>query len=328
MVRTESSVRALDLRRLLQDLSFVDAPPGVGPGGPALELSVLSSERPLPMPTGDRDLFHGDGLRAIAAGGDVYVTEGTSLLHLEARQGRATARIAPGFLAQPNLVRQRFWAIGLLALLRARDLYGLHAAGLVDPSGAGVLLVGPSGSGKSTLALGLVRDGWQYLSDDAVLLRARQDGIGALALRRPFSVVRGASVHMDRPPGPASQQPPGARKRRVDVQSAYPAQHRSECRPATLVFPRIVGDARSTLRPLPRITALGRLLAQSGHELFDRPSMPRHVELLGRLVRQAAGYELCAGGDLHRRPAMLADLLADAREGRHGANHHRAHEPL
>lgn len=96
---------------------------------------------------------------------------------------RGDALLAPAFFHQPPLLRHQFWAFGVLKLLRALGLYGLHAAGLVARIGCGLLLVGDSGYGKSTLTIGLVRQGWGYLSDDAVLLRRVSEEIEAVALR-------------------------------------------------------------------------------------------------------------------------------------------------
>ena len=51
------------------------------------------------------------------------------------------------------------------------------------------------------------------------------------------------------------------------------------------------------------------LLTQSGPELFDRTTTSAHLDVLGRLLRQAVTYELVAGRDLHRAPHGLIDLL-------------------
>ncbi len=60
----------------------------------------------------------------------------------------------------------------------AMDVRGelcLHAALVVDPNGAGVVLLGDSGTGKSTTAMiaGL-HEGWRVASDDAVLILEEQ----------------------------------------------------------------------------------------------------------------------------------------------------------
>ena len=79
-----------------------------------------------------------------------------------------------------------------------------------------------------------------------------------------------------------------------------------------LLFARIVPSAQSALRPLDHLSALKYLLAQSGPQLFDRHTMAPHLEVLKRLVQQAASYELHAGLDLYQQPGLLGHLLAEA----------------
>ena len=94
----------------------------------------------------------------------------------------------------------------------------------------------------------------------------------------------------------------GGWKRRVRLEEAYPGQQVAECLPRGLLFPRIVPSAHSTVRPLDHLSALKYLLAQSGPQLFDRHTMAPHLEVLKRLVQQAASYELHAGRDLYQQP--------------------------
>jgi hypothetical protein len=300
-----------ELAGLLRDLSFVRTP-GLD-RRPSLSLTMHLYAQALRLPGKARQVFQAEGLCGLEDGEDFYLTEGTSHLHLLVSRGQGAAHLSPAFLCQPLLLRQRFWAFGLLKLLRPLGLYGLHAAGLVSPTGEGLLIVGGSGSGKSTLTIGLMRQGWHYLSDDAVLLRTQPEGVNALALRKPFSVDAGvAAAYSDLPLGKEGPHPSGRRKRRVEVHDAYPRQYASHCHPQALLFPQLIPQAQSTLRPLDRPRALGQLLAQSGPHLFDRSTMALHLEVLKRLLHQATPYELSAGRDLYHHPDKLVCLLAEA----------------
>jgi hypothetical protein len=79
-----------------------------------------------------------------------------------------------------------------------------------------------------------------------------------------------------------------------------------------IVFPRIVPQAASELRRLPGSVALRHLLDQSGPGLFDKPTMAAHLDVLSRLLRQTATYELLAGEDVYRSPQAFLDLLEHA----------------
>ena len=98
--------------------------------------------------------------------------------------------------------------------------------GLPAKDGEGVLLVGPSGSGKSTLAIGLIRAGWRYLSDDAVLLRHGSQGVEALACRRSFYIDAARSAdYSDLSLGEEAPDSNGGRRRRIGIDEAYPEQY-------------------------------------------------------------------------------------------------------
>jgi hypothetical protein len=57
----------------------------------------------------------------------------------------------------------------VVAGLHRHGLYAVHAGAVVGPAGA-VLVAGRSGQGKSTIVLGLVRRGFELLSDELALL--------------------------------------------------------------------------------------------------------------------------------------------------------------
>src|SRR5262249_54913107 len=150
-----------------------------------------------------------------------------------------------------------FWCFGLLKLLRPLGIYSLHAAGLATQDGVGVLLVGPSGSGKSTLAIELIREGWKYLSDDAVLLRSESEGIEALACRRSFYIDAAASAdYCDLWLAEEEPDSTGGKRRRVRIEEAYPGQYVFQCFPRIVIFPQITRQDQSTLKPIDSVRAL------------------------------------------------------------------------
>jgi len=258
-------------------------------------------------------VFQAEGFCGFVLGDAFYLTDWASLLHLQALEGQGTAQLAPTFGAQPRVVQRNFWAFGLLKLLRPLGFYSLHAAGVVPTHGRGVLIIGPAGSGKSTLALGLLRQGWGYLSDDAVLLRLQPEGVGAIACRKYWYVDAGtAARYPDLSFGEEVPDTHGGWKRRVRLEEVYPGQQVEACLPRVLLFTRIVPAAHSTVHPLDPLRALQHLLAQSAPQLFDRHTMALHLEVLKRLVQQAASYELHAGLDLYQLPGTLGNHLAEA----------------
>jgi len=303
--------RGEDLDRLLQELSWVRT---LQPTyKPALYLSVSSNNREFRIPRNCREVLRTDDFLGFEANDDFYLTDRSSVFHLRPAKGEGHARLAPSFFSKPRLVQGNFWCFGLLKLLRPLGIYSLHAAGLANRDGAGMLLVGASGSGKSTLAIGLIREGWSYLSDDAVLLRHGSEGVEAFACRRSFYIDAARSAdYSDLSLGEEAPDSNGGRRRRVGIDQAYPDQYVPRCVPRVVIFPQVKHQAQSTLKPSDSVRALGLLLGQSAPQLFDRSHMLQHLELLKKLLQQAETYELNAGTDLYHDPAKLIGLIQEA----------------
>ena len=182
MVRQEAAEPGAELARTLDDLSWVRGK--LHGRTPSLCLSVHQQAPPYRAPPTASCIFQTDGFRGYEHGDEYYLTARTAQWYLHLRQGRGEAWLAPGFAETPARLRRSFWGFGVFKLLRTLGVFSLHAASVVSTSGVGLLIVGAPGSGKSTLALGLLRRGWGYLSDDAVLLRLGTDTVEALACRR------------------------------------------------------------------------------------------------------------------------------------------------
>ncbi|MCP4654656.1 MAG: hypothetical protein GY856_04460 [bacterium] len=316
-VKGEGPEIGKELAQLLEGLSWVPIQPPAKK--PPLRLAARLTVEVPEVPPAAREAFRTDGFRGLRLGDDFYLSDGTSLLRLQVAAGRGSAYLAPAFFDKSPVHRQNFWVFGVVKLLRSMGLFYLHAGALDNPhlssttERRGLLIVGASGSGKSTLTIGLIRQGWRYLTDDAVLLRRTSAGVEALAFRKHFAIdAREAGSYGDLPLAEEMAGGSGLRKRRVRIDEAAPGQHVPSCRPAALVFPRLVPEARSTLCRLDRLGAVRNLLAQSGIQAFDRATMPQQLELLAELAKQAVSYELLAGTDLHRHPEKLVDLLAAA----------------
>jgi len=281
-------------------------------GPPTLTLSIDVDGAAHAVPAGARAILRTDEYSGFEEHGSFYLTDGETVLRVRARDRRGDVHLAPSFSARPSDLRRQFWMYTLVKLLQSAGVHGLHAAGLVAPDGAGLLVVGDSGSGKSTLTIGLIRRGWRYLSDDAVLLRRGERAVEALALRRHFYVdADAASLYPELPRGEEIPDASGGRRRRVGVEEAYPSQRVSACEPRILLFTRIVPREESALISVDPSVALGRLLAQCVRQAFEREATSQHLVVLKQLLKQARFFDLEAGADLHRSPALLERLLTE-----------------
>jgi hypothetical protein len=304
--------RRNEVDHLLQELSWTRVWSSVREAN--LHIYIDSNGRGSKVPPNCREVLRTDSFVGLEAGDEFYLTDGSSLFHLLPAKKKGYARLAPSFSLKPKLDQSNFWCFGLLKLLRPLGIFSLHAAGLVASDGSGLLLVGAPASGKSTLSIGLIREGWGYLSDDALLLRDCAQGVEALACRKSFYIDADKSVdYSDLSLGIETLDSNSRERRRVGITEAFAAQQVQRCVPRVVVFPRICGQDRSTLVPVDHVSALGGLLSQSAPQLFDRRTMGAQLELLKRLLQQCEIFELNAGIDLYHRPAKLIQLIAAAR---------------
>ncbi len=260
-------------------------------------------------------VFEAPGLSAIRTEHGYHLRSQGSFLNLDLGSCKAEGSLSCSFLNAPPSDQRGLFLFAFLLLLSGRGLYGLHAAG-VSWNECGFLLAGSSGSGKTTLTCALARSGWQYLSDDAVLLRRRGPaGVEALAFGRPFHCTPSLFhyfpelTHGAEHPALRARRPATHGKHLVDVGPVYVGQARSGFRPQVILFPEISSAPTSRLIPLERTTTLLRLLGEGAGFLGNRDYMATQMELLGDLARSARGFRLLHGADVHTNPSRVSELL-------------------
>ena len=123
------------------------------------------------IPPGACEVAQQDGLQAWNAESRLYLSCAQHTVRLDPASGEVTGTVP----SSPEALRKDLILYSLLALLRRRGYFTLHAA-CVARDGAGYLFVAACNSGKSTNAYSLVRQGWDYLSDDSILLRPHGEG--------------------------------------------------------------------------------------------------------------------------------------------------------
>ncbi len=207
--------------------------------------------------------------------------------------------------------------LALMLALRREHLFHLHAAALVHPSGAGVLLVGGSGAGKTTTTLALLEVGYGYLVDDCLFLRRLQatGPIDVLAFPREFHLGPATLAAFPRLAALAGPLSARADKRPVDPREAFPGRSHAAWTPtkgaALAVFPTITDAEETTLAPIPKAEAFGHLLASSSALVIAGISnREENLALLRDLLEVSACRELRLGRDALRDPrGVVANRL-------------------
>jgi hypothetical protein len=279
------------------------------------DATIVVGSGPVPAAPRDLETFETAGGGVCHTDGRTYFFESNgSAVRVRAESPRRVeVWFGSSVAARGRAATARLIFDASMTALRRCGLFELHGAGVVEPeSGAGVLVVGPSGSGKSTLATQLAGAGWRYLSDDSLLLHARESLVEARALRRQFAVTEptvAAGVlegFEDRLHEPAPFDP---LKRRFEPQEIFPDRFADACVPRAVFFPVVTHEQSSAARRLSQAETMRQLLRVCPWACYDKPAAPAHLGVLAALARQAAGFELRAGTDLLRDAAHASRFV-------------------
>ena len=228
---------------------------------------------------------------------------GASQFQITPGKANAYCFFAPDFGTHSPFEQREFFLLGLLMLLRPLGRYGLHACGL-EHHNTGLLLVGSSGSGKTTTSLNLIREGWRYLSDDAVLLSYEQNTVKVSAFRRGFSCTSQTLKHFPELTGSTEFGDPGGKR------IVYPGgSFTPTCTPSLIVFPQVSSEA-TRLQPLTSAQSLIRLCQQSAGIMTDTAVSQGQLDVLKALVGQTRSFALQLGQCTLEKPALIDSLLS------------------
>jgi len=262
-----------------------------------------------------QELFASSSLRVLKNENIYYLLSESSVFQLELSKSLGIGLLDSTYWERCPKSKQEFLMLSLLWLLREHGLYGLHANGLVK-DGFGILIAGGSGSGKSTTALSLIKQGWDYLSDDVTLFRHSSNGIETIAFQKGFSFDPHLADRYPELNKPLKASSFNGQKRFLDINSIYPNRFLSSCFPKVLIFPKIVSQNKSHLIPIDRSKALILLIDNSGGIMVDKKKVVKQIEVLKQLVYQTDSYQLLAGRDLYEEPEKICEIVSRIQEGR------------
>lgn len=299
---------SVDLCRALLD--------ALAPGDPAdpadVTISISASERPVPADAGGRPIFFHGLLRGRDVGGAVRITDGTSAVEISA-DGRAISGLVHVSGAGERTFDHVLLAVAVAVALRSHGLYHVHAATLVAPGGAVVLVPGAGGAGKTTLALALAERGFVAWGDDLCFLTRRGGAPAVVPVPRAFHVATRTAEAFPRLAAALGAPVPSG-KRALDLRGTLPARRPPSLPlPATLLFPAVADGPRTAITPRTPEAAFDALLDSSALAVVDAmPGAAEHVALLGDVVRGARALDVALGEDLLSDPGGVAAALAAA----------------
>ncbi|MDL1874876.1 hypothetical protein FBQ85_06860 [Cytophagia bacterium CHB2] len=240
-----------------------------------------------------------------------YVVLGNSWLCLSLKNRTGIGVLEESIWSYHWIILQHFFLGGLCLLLRTCGRFLFHAAGL-EHNGKGYLILGKSGAGKSTTTLSLVRHGWKYLGDDALLLHQAGSHIEAFGIPVNFkaddqttnrlfkNINENLAIKITH-----DANFPYFSKRYLMIDKLYPNQFKGHSIPNFLLFTRPTSQEKSELALMRKSEALKGVIEASPHFSLDSDN----VDLLSTLVRQTTAYQLLAGKDVFENPRGFEELL-------------------
>lgn len=282
-------------------------------GAPA-HLIELHKDAPPALPVGDARFEIEDG--HCSASGDRLVLEvnDSTIVVGPPEHNRTDVWLSENTPGKHQLALNNVILYAMQAALRRAGLYQFHA-GCVLPGDdrSAILLVGDSGSGKSTLTATLVRAGWNFVTDDNLMLSDSAAGIEAWALRRYFTFDEATLVAcnlLSFKESIGGRVPGKTEKFRFYAREAFPGKFVANCLPGVILFPTLSHELQSRIEPLKQGDALARLIRQCPWATCDAAAAPLHLQALSKLARQTRSYTLFAGRDVFESPASIPDLIA------------------
>jgi hypothetical protein len=224
------------------------------------------------------------------------------------KQPQATIRLAQRYDLGSEVLAQVI-SQAFAGVLRRTGLFELHSGAVVPPKHQRTILIaGASGSGKSTLTFQLAARGWDYLSDDTLLLENALSGIEVWGLRRFFALTPQTIAAVDLPhlPLPADAT---ELKKRLTPQDLFTSRQIRNARPAAIVFPEITFEKYTRVRSLSSAEGMTRLLRLCPWAGFDKATAQEHLRTLEQLVNETVSVEMLAGVDVLEDSALVSDLL-------------------
>lgn len=285
--------------------------------GADLTLSArrIHARAPSPSERGAVPVLYQASTRCFARDGELLLWDGASELRVSADGRSIEADVHDASLEVPFRFHAVTVRMALFLALRAHGLFHMHAGAARDASGRTWLVPGESGAGKSTLSLALFATGAEWLSDDAVLVRAVENDVEVCAWTRFLQVTAATADAYPALRSSCVPCPEGSgRDWRIDPRHAFPRRGLQTARgPFVIVFPAVGEGERSHLTPLSRAEALGRAMHAAAWVATDaHPQREAQLAALAGLVDRARSFELVGGREWLADPVAAASALLAA----------------
>jgi len=200
-------------------------------------------------------------------------------------------------------------ALVIPQLFRTRSYCFVHAGGAALDNNA-VLICGGKGVGKTTISMALVRDGFDFLSDERVILHQHNGGIEVLPFPGPVNLARSSLRFF---PELEKKLAGGfigeAGKQRVCMGRCFPHEVAGACTPRLVVFPFGFHEGDHEVSHLGTMDAFGLLCKTSLDITHPRWSV-MHLETLWNVVEASRTMQVRIGANVDELPGLIRSLIS------------------
>lgn len=262
-----------------------------------------SGEDMRPEPAGEPTLRLGSATVWVDPNEEMVMLRGTDpRVHGQVDLARRRALLSPPRTDADVIVAANLYSMMTVAAALLLGRIGrtpIHAGAVVTPGGGALLLAGDAKAGKSTTCINLITAGWDYLSDDQVVLSRTADSsrITAEGWPRTFHLdegwERGVSTGVRRDFDPV-RLGPGRWRRSAPVDG--------------VLFPVVRAEQPTAVTPIASSDALARLIRQTPWLMVDPARGPALLALLSA-VASTPTYELSLGLDTYKDPERLSRCI-------------------
>jgi len=242
--------------------------------------------------------------------GYYVISLGRSNIILDKTDYKTSGTLFPDFQGAKLKNRIDFFLLPITWYLYRKGVYIIHATA-VEKDGLGLLFLGESGSGKTTNAYNLVKLGWNFLSDDIVIIGKKDNSLYAGNVRKGITLDSKILEQNDKlSEGIYSASNYSKDKRYVFLERVYPKRIINGFSPDLLIFCSLE-EKESRFERMNRSDAFSHLISSTASIIDDKVITQKQMTMLKELTSQCECFKLNSGTDIYNNPEILSKIIEE-----------------
>ena len=230
------------------------------------------------------------------------ITVKDTVINIDDDSNSAFCYLSPQHMDSSWVLAHRVFLLPVLEILRKREAFYLHA-GCVFINGAGILICGGSGHGKSTLTYALARDGFSYMSDDAVFLKANGENPSIFSFPEKLKLDSSSCSFFSE----FSELPEIKGKVEISIKDSNISDVVIDGEPQFIIFPHISETGECGIQPVDDTEAMLMLIQQS-ISMVGNNRIEEHLDILKKLSEGTKKYRLTIGGNFEEPVRLIRGI--------------------